>query len=69
MTEASHPQPASPSGDPSPWLVRFAESITKRRVKGGDGTLTLERALWAMVFVQMAQMDTANISWFLTLIL
>lgn len=69
MTESLTPAPASPSGDQSPWLVRFAESLTRKRVKGEGQSLSLERALWAMVLVQMAQMDTANLAWFLSLIL
>lgn len=69
MTEISTPSPASPSGDQSPLLVRIAESISRKRVKGEGGSLSLERALWAMVLVQVAQMDTNNLAWFLSLLL
>ena len=69
MTDTNTPPPASPSGDQSPWLVRFAESVTRKRVKGEGQTTSLEKALWAMVLVQMAQMDTANLAFVLSLLL
>ena len=69
MSDISTPAPSTPSGDQSPWLVRFAESLTRKRVKGEGMGLSLERALWAMVFVQVAQMDTANLVWFASLLL
>ena len=61
MTDLPDTQP-SPSGDQAPFLVRLAERLSKRPESGKDG-LTIDRALWAMVFVQLAQMDTGNLSW------
>lgn len=61
----SHP---SPSGDHSPFLVRVAERLSRRPENVNNG-LTIEKALWAMVLVQMAQMDTENLSWVLSLLL
>ena len=69
MTDTNTQPPASPSGDHSPWLVRFAESITRKRVRGEGQSTSLEKALWAMVLVQMAQMDTANMVYILGLLL
>ena len=63
MTELPDTQP-SPSGDQAPFLVRVAERLSKRRDQG-EQPLTIEKALWAMVMVQMAQMDTSNLSWVL----
>ena len=38
-------------------------------MKGEGQTTSLEKALWAMVLVQMAQMDTANLAFVLSLLL
>ena len=69
MTDTTTQPPASPSGDQSPGLVRFAESITRKRVRGDGQSTSLEKALWAMVLVQMAQMDTANLVFVMSLLL
>ena len=61
MTDTPDTQP-SPSGDQAPFLVRVAERLSKRRTDPST-PLTIEKALWAMVIVQMAQMDTGNLSW------
>lgn len=67
MTEVPDTQP-SPSGDHSPFLVRVAERLSRRPDSVNNG-LSIEKALWAMVLVQMAQMDTENLSWVLSLLL
>lgn len=67
MTDIPDTQP-SPSGDQVPFLVRVAERLSKRQSNVNSG-LSIEKALWAMVLVQMAQMDTENLSWVLSLLL
>ena len=67
MSDLPDTQP-SPSGDQTPFLVRVAERLSKRREPDTSG-LSIEKALWAMVLVQMAQMDTENLSWVLSLLL
>jgi len=67
MSDIPDSQP-SPSGDQAPLLVRLAERLSKRPETGKDG-LTIDRALWAMVLVQLAQMDTGNLSWVLAYLL
>lgn len=67
MSDVPDTQPP-PSGDQAPFLVRVAERLSKRRDQGQQ-PLTIEKALWAMVMVQMAQMDTSNIAWVLAYLL
>ena len=67
MSDVPDTQP-SPSGDQAPFLVRVAERLSRRQPAGTNG-LSIEKALWAMVMVQMAQMDTENLSWLLGLLL
>lgn len=67
MSELPDTQP-SPSGDQAPFLVRVAERLSRRPANVNNG-LSIEKALWAMVFVQMAQMDTENLAWVLGLLL
>lgn len=67
MSDLPDTQP-SPSGDQAPLLVRIAERLSKRPSMGKDG-LTIDRALWAMVLVQLAQMDTGNLAWALAYLL
>lgn len=67
MSDVPTPQP-SPSGDQAPFLVRLAERLSKRPMAGKEG-LTIDRALWAMVLVQVAQMDTGNLGWVLAYLL
>ncbi len=67
MTDVPDSQP-SPSGDQAPLLVRIAERLSRSSEPGKDG-LTIDRALWAMVLVQLAQMDTGNLSWVLAYLL
>lgn len=52
---------STPSGDQVPFLVRVAERLSKRQDRPKEG-LTIERALWAMVVVQAAQMDVSNLT-------
>lgn len=67
MSDLPDTQP-SPSGDQAPFLVRVAERLSKRRTES-QSSLTIEKALWAMVFVQMAQMDTGNLLWVVSYLL
>ena len=67
MTNVPDTQP-SPSGDQAPFLVRVAERLSRRPDSVNTG-LSIEKALWAMVLVQMVQMDTENLSWVLSLLL
>lgn len=61
MTESPDPSTSTPSGDQAPFLVRVAERLSKERPKG-ESRLTIEKALWAMVVVQAAQMDVGNLT-------
>ena len=67
MSDVPDTQP-TPSGDHSPFLVRLAERLSKRPENVNNG-LPIEKALWAMVIVQMAQMDTGNLSWVMAYLL
>ena len=67
MTDVTDTQ-TTPSGDQAPFLVRLAERLSRTPVAGKDG-LTIDRALWAMVLVQFAQMDTANLAWVMAYLL
>jgi len=67
MSDIPESQP-SPSGDQAPFLVRVAERLSRKPNSVNNG-LSIEKALWAMVLVQMAQMDTENLSWVLGLLL
>ena len=67
MTDVTDTQ-TSPTGDHSPLLVRLAERLS-RRPENVNNSLTIEKALWAMVIVQMAQMDTGNLSWVMAYLL
>ena len=67
MSDVPDSQP-SPSGDQAPFLVRVAERLSKRR-EPGTAPLTIEKVLWAMVVVQAAQMDTANLLWVVSYLL
>ena len=67
MTAEVSPDTSLPSGDRVPWLVRVAERLS--RGTRSDASTPLEKALWAMVLVQLAQMDTSNLAWALALVL
>lgn len=66
MTDELSPATPIPSGDHVPFLVRVAERLSRSGPKGEHG---LERVLWAMVAVQIAQMETGNLVWLASLFL
>ena len=66
MTDEPTPATSLPSGDHVPFLVRVAERLSRSGPKGEQG---LERVLWAMVAVQVAQMETGNLLWVASLFL
>jgi len=61
MTETPDSSTSTPSGDQVPFLVRVAERLSRER-QPTDSRLTIEKALWAMVVVQAAQMDVSNLT-------
>lgn len=61
MTETPDTSTSTPSGDQAPFLVRVAERLSRER-QPGEPRLTIEKALWAMVVVQAAQMDVSNLT-------
>lgn len=67
MSDVPTSQPPH-SGDQAPFLVRLAERLSKTK-EPSEGSLSIEKALWAMVVVQAMQMDTTNLGWLLTYLL